>query len=147
MKHVFSKHTASWLGVAVLTAFCIYLTPLRNVALVEPSIWDVDPTWFAQELQQHPDKFDFIDVRPTSEFNAGHAPGSRNIPLHMLFDEWRNLPKTGKIIVLVCSGGRASGVGYGYLQHEGFLNVRRIEGGLQNWTAEGLSLEGDSVVK
>ena len=38
-----------------------------------------------------------------------------------------------KEIVLICTGGRASGVGYSYLEHYGFSNIARIEGGINAW--------------
>jgi len=48
--------------------------------------------------------------------------------------------------VLICSGGRASGVAYGYLEHYGFLNLRRINGGIENWLAEGLPVVSSRAV-
>lgn len=47
--------------------------------------------------------------------------------------------------MLICSGGRASGVAYSYLQHFGFSNIARIEGGIEQWALNELPTEGISV--
>ncbi len=135
-------------GVSVLAVLClVYLTPLKWVTVIEPTIRDIDPTEFQADFAKNPDKYIFIDVRPENVYNALHAKGSVNMPLHTLYDQRRVLPKYGKTIVLICAGGRASGVGYSYLQHYGFFNIHRIEGGIENWILEGLPVEGTSVVR
>ncbi len=138
-------------GIAVIiaivgTAAVIYLTPLKWITVIEPSINDIDPKEFYAEFSKNPDNYIFIDVRPEEVYAKAHAKGSISVPLHMLFDERRVLPHSGKEIVLICSGGRASGVGYSYLEHYGFFNIHRIEGGIENWILEELPIEGTKVV-
>ena len=135
-----------YVATVLITVLAIYLTPLKWLNLIDPTINDIDPTEFNTDFQKSPEKYDFIDVRPEEAFKNAHAVGSRNVPLHLLYDERHVLPKKGKTIVLICSGGRASGVGYGYLEHFGFLNLRRIQGGIENWMIQGLPVEGTSVV-
>jgi len=125
----------------IFTAALIYLTPLKWIPVVEPSIYDVDAEEFYQKFSQNPDNFIFIDVRPPDMYRRIHAPGSINMPLHTLYDERRNLPKTGKTIVIICSGGRSAGVAYSYLEHFGFLNLERIEGGIEAWQLAGLPVD------
>ncbi len=127
-------------GTTLLVASVIYLTPLKHLNIVEPGIKDVSPISFYESFQKDPDKFVFIDVRPEGVYETLHAEGSINIPLHELYTGRHLLPKHGKEIVLICSGGLASGVGYSYLEHYGFLNIRRIDGGIEQWTAAGLPL-------
>lgn len=120
--------------VAILaTVFLIYLTPLKNLNLIEPRINTVSPKTFYEAYTKNPNGFIFIDVRSESSYNKMHAVGAINIPLHLLYDERHNLPKHGKIIALICGGNRASRVGYGYLEHYGFLNLTQIEGGIEKW--------------
>ena len=135
------KKTASAVSAILATVLLIYLTPLKNLNLVEPRMNNVDPKAFYNAYTKNPDAYVFIDVRPSSEFNKIHAPGSINLPLHTLYDGKYVLPKHGKTLVLTCSGNRASSVGYGYLEHYGFLNLERIEGGIENWQTEGLPVE------
>ena len=144
MQNILTKYAS--IGIAVLiTIFAIYLTPLKNLNLIESRIHDIDPQAFYDLYVQNSDKYVFVDVRPESAFSKLHATGSINIPLHLLYDERRVLPKSGKTIVLICSGGRASGVGYGYLEHYGFLNLLRVDGGIENWQLQGLPVEGTAA--
>jgi len=117
----------------LLTAAVIYLTPLKWINIIEPTIRDIDPRAFQADFVKNQDKYLFIDVRPEDAYDNLHAAGSINIPLNLLYDERHVLPKSGKEIVLICSGGHASGIAYSYLQHYGFFNIWRIEGGIENW--------------
>ncbi|MDO8589751.1 MAG: rhodanese-like domain-containing protein [bacterium] len=130
----------------IATVLAIYLTPLKNLNLIEPRINTIDPKTFYDAYVKNPDAYVFIDVRPDSSYQSIHAPGSINVPLHTLYDERRVLPKRGKTIVLICSGNRASRVGYGYLEHYGFLNLMQIEGGIENWQLEGLPVETRGIL-
>jgi rhodanese-related sulfurtransferase len=115
------------------------VTPLRHIPLLTPVIEEVDPIAFAEDFAANPDKYVFIDVRSLDSYTQVHAEGSISMPLHTLYDEWKNLPRnTDKTIVLICSGGRAAGVGYHYLEHHGFFNIKRIEGGIEAWQEAGL---------
>lgn len=129
---------------ALLTLAVIYLTPLKWVTVIEPTINDIDPVAFQSDFAKNSDQYIFIDVRSETSYNKVHAVGSINMPLHTLYDQRHVLPKKGKEIILICSGGRASGVAYSYLQHYGFFNIKRIEGGIENWIAEGLPVEGSA---
>ncbi|TSC61485.1 MAG: Rhodanese-related sulfurtransferase [Parcubacteria group bacterium Gr01-1014_48] len=131
-------HFLTAVVVFISTVLLIYLTPLKWLNLVEPKVEDVLSQLFYQELQKNPEKILFIDVRPSDVYEKEHVTGSINMPLHTLYDERYNLPKSGKKIVLICGGGRASGVGYGYLEHYGFHNLQRIAGGIEAWKEAGL---------
>lgn len=131
-----------WSGlVAVIVASVIFFTPVRYTSLIEPKITEVAPEDFYAEYVGNEEEYVFIDVRSATSYNELHATGSLNIPLHMLYDERVNLPKKNKKIVLICSGNRASGVAYSYLQHYGFANIRRIPGGIEAWVKKGLPVE------
>ncbi len=132
------------IGVAffLIGVLFVLLTPVRHFPLITPTIDDVDPVEFYEAFSQNPDDFVFIDVRGENSYNRVHATDSISMPLHTLYDEWRNLPRnTDKTIVLICSGALASGVGYHYLEHQGFYNIQRIEGGIENWQLSGLPVE------
>jgi rhodanese-related sulfurtransferase len=144
MQSVWSHIYAIVIAIALTTAL-VYLTPLKWITVIEPSISDIDSKEFYADFSQNPDKYIFLDVRPEAAYNDLHAKGSVSMPLHTLYDTRRTLPKSGKTIILICSGGRASGVGYSYLQHYGFFNVRRIEGGIEKWQEYNLPVEGAKV--
>lgn len=129
---------AAFLLGSLVSALTIYLTPLKNLNIVEPTIKDIDPKVFYEEFRKDSNKFLFVDVRYPTDYFAEHAEGAINIPINLLYTEKNTLPKTGKTIVLICTGGALSGVAYGYLEHFGFTNLRRIEGGITAWRALGL---------
>lgn len=132
------------LGV-LFFALLFYLTPLKDLNLVEPTIEDTDPKEFFEKFSLNPDDYIFIDVRPPAEYRAFHAKGSVNMPIHTLYNQKDNLPKSGKTIVLICTGGALSGVAYHYLEHHGFLNLKRIESGVRGWEAAGLPVVFNSA--
>ncbi len=129
----------------VLTAFilgatAVYLSPLKYNQLIEPKIRDVKAQEIYEEMKKNPAKYDFIDVRGAAQYADLHAEGSRNVPLHTMYFEREKLPKGGKKLVLICSGGVASGVAYMYLEHFGFRNVVRVDGGIESWQLAGLPI-------
>ena len=130
---------------AILVALCIYLTPLKHIALVEPKPYDIEPQTFYNDFTKNPDKYIFIDVRGPSIYDVAHAKGSINQPIGSLFDGHRQLPRRDKTIVLICSSGRLAGVAYGFLENLGFMNLARVKGGVQAWAVAGLPLEGNNI--
>lgn len=130
---------------AIVAAMAIYLTPLKWITVIEPTIKDIDSKTFYADFKVNPDRYIFIDVRPKNEYDAAHAVGSKNIPLVDLYDMRHVLPKHDKEIVLICTTGRSSGIAYSYLQHYGFFNIERIAGGLVDWIVEGLPVEGTAI--
>lgn len=86
-----------------------------------------------------------LDVRPPSEFAAGHLPGAINIPLDQLDTLLTLLPRD-KQIVAYCRGP------YCVLSHDaakrlralGF-NVRRFEDGFPEWKAAGLPVQHSEI--
>src|SRR3989344_5617110 len=129
----------------LLTATLIYLTPLKHLNIIEPTIDDIAPKEFYELYQKNPDHYIFLDVRGEESYNRLEAVGSKNQPLHTLYNERHNLPKRGKEIVFICSGGIASGVAYSYLEHYGFFNIKRVAGGIENWVAQGLPVESSET--
>ncbi len=124
------------------TLLFIYLTPLKHLNLIDPNPQEVDPTEFWEKYQKNPEKYLFLDVRDAQSFGTSHAKGSVSRPIASLFDLRKDFPKMGKEIVLICTTGRLAGVAYGFLEHWGHLNLLRIEGGMHNWVAQGLPIEG-----
>lgn len=58
-----------------------------------------------------------VDVRSVEEFKGGHAPGSKNVPLHLLptrINEFK-----GKEVIVVCLSGGRAGQARNLLQQNG----------------------------
>lgn len=133
----------------VVTVLVIYLTPLKHLNLVQPTMNEVDPITFYKEFSANPDKYLFVDVRSASEYAAAHPKGAINIRIADLSDPYvrSQLPKSGKQIVLTCTDGKLAAVAYGYLQNWGYQNLLHLTGGLEQWSLDGLPIEGTNVVK
>jgi hydroxyacylglutathione hydrolase len=76
-----------------------------------------------------------LDVRNSSEWNAGHVPGSRNLPLGRLTEQIDQVPRDRSLVVYCETGGRAA-VAVGLLQASGFDNVRHLRGDFSGWKRE-----------
>ncbi len=129
--------------VVVLATFIttISLRPLRYTPLVKPNIVSIDPKVAYALIEANKDNYIVVDVRSPYEYWLSHASSSISIPINELFDGWKKLPMNkDKEILLLCTSGKLAGVAYGFLEHQGFRNITRIEGGLQGWRAEGLPI-------
>ena len=73
-----------------------------------------------------------LDVRTTEEYAAGHLPGSRNLPLHLLDTPGIDLPAADTPIFVYCRSGARSGQATSRMKAHGFTNVENI-GGIMNY--------------
>jgi len=82
-----------------------------------------------------------IDVRPTSEFNAGHLPFARSLPLDELEKRLADLP-ADRTIVAYCRGPFClmSDEAVQLLRDRGF-NAAKISDGVSEWAAGGFPIE------
>ncbi|KYP16393.1 rhodanese-like domain-containing protein [Flavihumibacter sp. CACIAM 22H1] len=60
-----------------------------------------------------------VDVRTPAEYEAGHIPGSSNIPLDQLKKQLAVLKKEGKAIIAVCRSGNRSALAVSQLKAAG----------------------------
>jgi hydroxyacylglutathione hydrolase len=82
------------------------------------------------------DAVELIDVRNSSEWNAGHVPGSRNVPLSRLQEQLDRIPQDRPLVVY-CETGARAGVAIGVLQASGFGDVRHLTGDFSGWQRGG----------
>ena len=88
----------------------------------------------ARELEQmlERDAATVVDVRGAAEFEAGHLPGARHIPLGYLTERIDELP-TDRTLVLQCQGGARSAIATSLLRARGRENVVNLIGGFAAW--------------
>ena len=80
-----------------------------------------------------------VDVRTDVEYEAGHIPGARHVPLADVRREAEGLDK-GKPVILYCRSGNRSGPAADAFAASGW-DAQSIEGGLIAWHEAGLELE------
>lgn len=81
-----------------------------------------------------------LDVRGASEYEDGHIPGSRNIPLGYLAARLADVP-LDRPVVVQCQSGMRSAIAAGLLAKQGRTNVRDLRGGFDAWRAAGQPVE------
>ena len=135
---------------AVLTMLSgIHKVAERNVGEVERILRsyfnsrdDLEPVTRA-ELQRRMKQglITVLDVRPEEEFELGHLPGARNIPLSQLKRQLAKLDRTCDIVAY-CRGPYCvlAFEAVALLRERGF-KVHRLEGGYPEWRAAGLPVE------
>lgn len=80
-----------------------------------------------------------LDVRTPHEFNTGHAPRARNIPLDTIPARLRDLPADRKILTICQSGGRSARAASTLRAHG--HDVLDVKGGMSAWQRAGLPVE------
>ena len=80
------------------------------------------------------ENLNLIDVREVHEFQAGHAPGARNLPLSTLEQGYKEL-KPDQEYYIICQGGARSASACSFLSAQG-LNVTNVEGGMNAWPGD-----------
>ncbi len=76
-----------------------------------------------------------IDVREVAEFNSGHVPGAKHIPLGALQENLGEIPKDQQIWVICQSGGRSMKAA-NVLEDLGYSAVS-VAGGTGAWIESG----------
>lgn len=80
-----------------------------------------------------------LDIRDNKEYGAGHIAGALSMPFAGLDSRVGELETyKGKPVVLVCKMGQHSGAVGKKLKARGFENVRRLSGGMAQWTSNSL---------
>ena len=82
-----------------------------------------------------------IDVCEPAEFAAGHAAGSRSVPLSAL-ENSGSLPKNKALpLVVVCASGARATRAVGILKKQGYERAHALAGGLAAWREANLPVE------
>lgn len=89
-------------------------------------------------LMNHQDAV-VVDVRDSKEFAAGHIAGAINVPYSSLDGKMTELESyKARPVVLVCKLGQHAGAAGRKLRAQGFGDVRRLSGGMAEWTGANL---------
>jgi rhodanese-related sulfurtransferase len=99
----------------------------------------IDVNQLRQRLTAEPAPF-LLDVREPWEYQAGHVPGARLIPLAELEDRASEVPRDQPILA-ICHSGQRSLAAAGYLLHLGYSSVSNVDGGTAAWIERGYPIE------
>jgi rhodanese-related sulfurtransferase len=90
------------------------------------------------ELGRRIDQLTVLDVRLLAEWEGGHIPGARHVPLDQLEDHLDELDRA-RLVVTVCRGGQRAAQATGLLLARGF-DAKTLDGGMLAWAGHGLTL-------
>ena len=80
-----------------------------------------------------------VDIRDTKEYSAGHIAGALSMPVSSIDARIGEMePYKDKPVVLVCKMGQHASAAGRKFKALGFENVRRLSGGMAEWTASSL---------
>jgi hydroxyacylglutathione hydrolase len=86
-----------------------------------------------------------LDVRRPGEWQGGHIPGARHLPLDKLPALAETLTKNQPLAV-ICAGGFRSSIATSLLQQRGFDRITNVIGGMGAWKAGGFETVAQDAV-
>lgn len=82
-----------------------------------------------------------VDVRTPAEYDAGHVPGAKNIPLDTLETRLAELESyRAQPVYVICESGRRSASAATLLAEKGF-QIRDVAGGTKAWRTAGYGVD------
>jgi rhodanese-related sulfurtransferase len=75
-----------------------------------------------------------VDVRTAQETARGIVPGALLIPVQLLEERWKEIPKDGRKTLVYCAGGERSAAACEFLSHKGYENLYNLVGGFLAWS-------------
>lgn len=81
-----------------------------------------------------------IDVRKPNEYQNGHVPGAKLIPVDDVLKRQAEIPRD-KDVLFVCAVGQRSALACEYAAALGFTRIFNIEGGTEGWIKRGFAVE------
>ena len=124
-------------GTREITQLMDYDELCGDVASTEMStrgVTEIQPAQLAQRLQRG-EKLEIIDVREPYEWQIGHIPGARLVPLDQIAAEIPRLDKRRETILYCKVGGRSMKAAQ-QLANAGVADVRNLTGGILRWIDE-----------
>jgi sulfur-carrier protein adenylyltransferase/sulfurtransferase len=107
---------------------------MASAAAPADAVKEIEPTHLAQRLERG-EKLEIIDVREPYEWEIGHIPGARLVPLDRIGEEIPRLDKRRETI-LYCKVGARSAYAAQQLARAGVVDVRNLAGGILRWIDE-----------
>jgi hydroxyacylglutathione hydrolase len=127
---------AGWFDVTAIAEWESSGSPLGQVE-------QIDAVALAARREREP--LAVIDVRGASEYEAGHLPDSRNIPVGFLLDQLDTLPRDRPLVVQ-CQSGARSAIAASVLLRAGREHVLNLTSGYVGWRDAGLPIDRGTAV-
>lgn len=98
---------------------------------IEKTWKEISPEEVEKLVNQKAD-IQFVDVREQEEYQAGHIPGVKLIPVSELENRKVEIDPE-KEVVLICRSGKRSSLACNYLASHGYKRLNNMTGGMLGW--------------
>ena len=127
-----------YLIIAGVAAVLLLVLVLLRVPTSAGTVQSISPSAYQEQFVSAAAPHSLIDVRTPEEFAEGHISGALNIPVEVLEARLSEVPRD-KPVVVYCRSGNRSAEAAQILVNTGYTSIRDL-GGLNSWTAQGLSV-------
>src|SRR3954470_2028312 len=113
---------------------------------IKSQVEEVDPAQVSEHLGNG---IVLVDVRESTEWDAGHIPGAKHVPRGYLESRVEGAvgPDRDQEIVLYCASGQRSALAAHTLTDDlGYTNVKSMTGGIPLWKDRGYKVETPKVL-
>jgi sulfur-carrier protein adenylyltransferase/sulfurtransferase len=113
---------------------------------IKSQVQEVDPAQVSEHLGNG---IVLVDVRESTEWDAGHIPGAKHVPRGYLESRIEGAVGADRDqeIVVYCASGQRSALAANTLQSDlGFTNVKSMTGGITLWKDRGYKVETPKVL-
>src|SRR4051812_1962553 len=113
---------------------------------IKTQVQEVDPAQVSEHLGNG---IVLVDVRESTEWDAGHIPGAKHVPRGYLESRVEGAvgPDRDQEIVVYCASGQRSALAAHTLTDElGYTNVKSMTGGITLWKDRGYKVETPKVL-
>src|SRR5687767_3440494 len=100
------------------------------------------PSMQVTELRERLDEMTLVDIRQTSEWEAGHIPNAIHFEGGRI--PWEEFPfPHDKPVAIQCGSGNRSMIAISVLRRRGFDNLIQVDGGINQWKKHGFEIVKD----
>ena len=125
--------------LTVLT-LALFISACDNTPPQGSSIATVQEAHEVLSKGQAAEPFLFLDVRSSGEYQSGHVPSAKNIPVQVLAQRVAEVPKDKKVFVY-CESGVRSSKATQILVDAGYTNIINMKASMRGWRNAGFETE------
>jgi hydroxyacylglutathione hydrolase len=129
------------IGLDEVAAYVIGTAAVRASGLPMAELPNMTAPELARRLEAERDLV-VVDVREPFEWEEGHVPGARHVPMRQVPDRFDELPRD-RPIALICRGGPRSSLVGSLLLTRGFTGLVNVWGGMTGWMEAALPVAED----
>ena len=131
------------LGIFIITLSLLSCAQNKteDKVLGNETVIELDAQSFFNEIQG--ENIQLVDVRTLGEYNSGHIQNALLIDFYNpeFYNEMNDTLDKEKPVYVYCRSGNRSGKAAKELEKLGFSKIIDLDGGINSWTRQGLSLE------